>query len=125
MEGFQRDLLLRTPPLKGFHTPSAWPPTRKFPTFPNGFFVAYEKDEDALAAARAVNAASDHIREVAATFGALDTAMNATDAAKYPNYAHWNNTAEEIYGSALPRLRKLQKIYDPRNLMKRAGGFKF
>lgn len=47
------------------------------------------------------------------------------DVAKYPNYALWTSTPQEIYGSALPKLRELQKVYDPQGLMKRAGGFKF
>lgn len=34
---------------------------------------------------------------------------------RYINFAHGDETQEEIYGESLPRLRHLKKHYDPQN----------
>lgn len=125
IETFNRNILTHAPPLEGFATPSAWPATREFPTFPSAFLVAYTDPADASAARVAITSASDHIRDAGAAAGVTETAVGAPDVAMYPNYAHWTNSPEEIYGSALSKLRELQMVYDPHGLMKRAGGFKF
>lgn len=118
-------MLTHAAPLDGFSTPSAWPPTRDFPTFPNGLFTAYEDPADSDAVAELVVGAGNRIRAIAAAAGVTETAPGAPDAAKYSNYAHYSSTPEEIYGSALPKLKGLQKVYDSAGLMKRTGGFKF
>lgn len=125
MEPFNRDLLSKAPPLPGFATPSAWPPTRKFATFSSSFLATYTDPKDADAAADAVVRAAANVRTIAAQAGVTETAVGAPDVGKYPNGGHWRSTPAEIYGSALPRLRQLSRKYDPTGLMKRAGGFKF
>lgn len=124
VDRFDRDILTHAAPLDGFETPSAWPATRNFPTFPGAISVVFSDPTDAAAAAQAVTAASDRIRNIAAAAGVTETAVGAPDVAMYPNYAHWSRSPDEIYGSSLPKLRELQKVYDPNGLMKRAGGFK-
>lgn len=124
IEAFQRSLLTHATPVKGFRTPSAWPPTRDFATYPNGFWALYNDPADDAVIKDAVLATSDRLREKGASLGLTQTAMNATDVGKYPNYAQWGNTPQQIYGSALPTLQKLQNKYDPKGVMKLAGGFK-
>ena len=126
VEGFQRGLLAHAqtaPP--GFDTPSAWPPTRAFATFPNAIWAFYTDPTDDARVAAYVRVASDRLRAKAAALGLPHTAPGARDVGKYPNYAGLMNTPEEIYGSALPVLRRLQSKYDPAGVMKLAGGFKF
>lgn len=124
VEGFQRTMFSHGSPVPGFSTPSAWPPTRDFAIFPNGFWALYEDSADDDIVASVVYAASNRIREKAAALGFTDMALNSTAVGKYPNYSVWKNTANDIYGSALPELLKLQGKYDPTGVMKLAGGFK-
>jgi FAD/FMN-containing dehydrogenase len=58
---------------------------------------------------------------------AVSTALGqepGRDASYYPNYAIYGTPAEQIWGSNLPLLRKFKKVYDPKNVMGLAGGFK-
>lgn len=124
IEGFQRNYLSHAKNVTGFDTPSAWPPTRSFAIFPNGFWVLYNETSDDRLVADAVIAANDRLRAAGAKFGVTDTAPGVKDVVRYPNYAAWANPPEAIYGSALPKLRELQKKFDPNGVMKLAGGFK-
>lgn len=125
VEGFRRELLTHAPPAPpGFDTPSAWPPTRAFATFPNAIWAFYTDPADDARVAANVRVASDRLRAKAAALGLAQTAPGAPDVGKYPNYAGLLNTPEEIYGSALPVLRRLQSKYDPAGVMNLAGGFK-
>lgn len=124
LEHFQPAHLAHAAVLPGLSTPSAWPPTRAFSTLPNAVFALYDNLSEGPAIARAIGAVSDRIQTIAAEAGGIQTAVGAPDAVKYPNYAHWRNGPEEMYGSSLPKLRELQKTYDALGLMKRTGGFK-
>ena len=46
------------------------------------------------------------------------------DVPVYPNYAIYDTPLEHIYGSNLPRLRRLQSKVDPHHVMALAGGWK-
>lgn len=98
--------------MRGFDTPSAWPPSRDAPIYANGFWALYSDEADDERFANVVCAASNTLRE------------QEVNIVKNPNNAHAKNTPEEIYGSALPKLRELQKEYDPEGVMKLTGGFK-
>ena len=45
--------------------------------------------------------------------------------ALYGNYVNAKTRLEDIYGENLPRLRALQDMIDPNNVMSLSGGFKF
>lgn len=124
LETFQLDFLTHAQPVAGFNTPSAWPPTREFVTFPNGVWTIHTDPADDIVINNAVQASAHRLRIKAAEFGVSHVALNETDVALYPNYANWNNTPEAIYGSALTTLRTLQTKYDPEGIMKLSGGFK-
>ena len=44
--------------------------------------------------------------------------------ALYANYAAGFQSSESIYGVNYPRLKELAAKYDPKKVMRRAGGFK-
>lgn len=43
----------------------------------------------------------------------------------YPNYAGDDTRLSQMYGDNVPRLRRIQKAWDPDNVMCLTGGFKF
>ena len=45
--------------------------------------------------------------------------------ARYPNYALFGTPLEKMYGRNLERLRKIREKYDPKGIMRLAGGWKF
>lgn len=124
MEWFTPTFLTHARAVPGFPTPSAWPASRAFTTLPNGFWAIYADAADDLLISQTLVETSDRFRETVAALGVRDVALNATDVVKYPNYAHWMNTPEEVWGSALPRLLEIQERYDPEGVMRLTGGFK-
>ncbi|KAF5369611.1 hypothetical protein D9757_010448 [Collybiopsis confluens] len=51
--------------------------------------------------------------------------QSRSDDLYYPNYALADTPLEQVFGSSLPRLRKIRHEIDPDNVMLLTGGFKF
>jgi hypothetical protein len=62
----------------------------------------------------------DTVHEVALADG-----QNVTNAAKYPNYALFGTSLENMYGGNLERLCKIRAAIDPEDVMGLTGGWRF
>ena len=51
--------------------------------------------------------------------------QDVENAAPYPNYALFGTSLEKMYGGHLARLRQIREKYDPENIMRLTGGWKF
>jgi hypothetical protein len=123
-EFFQQNFLTFAAPLKGFSTPSAWPPTRDFALFPTAIWINWSDPKDDTTILQAIKASTDKLRAKAVALGQTNSAVKKTNSVKYPNYAAGFNSPADIYGTNLPILNKLAKKYDPNGVMTLAGGFK-
>jgi Berberine and berberine like len=51
--------------------------------------------------------------------------QDLTNKAPYVNYALFGTPLERMYGGHLERLREIRQRYDPEDVMRLAGGWKF
>ncbi|KAI0043437.1 FAD-binding domain-containing protein [Auriscalpium vulgare] len=101
-------------------SPSAWPPSRKYPFLPGALFFSWANKSSDSAMLDAFHKSSATIRAAASAEG-----QNITNAWTYPNYALEDTPVKEMYGDNVARLRAIHKRVDPDNTMGLTGGFKF
>ncbi|KAG6815985.1 hypothetical protein H0H87_009624 [Tephrocybe sp. NHM501043] len=98
---------------------SAYPPSRAVSLSP--FIICYawsfQVFDDFFH--KAIKQSAATIRRVA-----VEEGHNVAQQAVYPNYAVHGRPVEDLYGSNLPRLRRIREQVDPENVMRLAGGFK-
>ena len=56
---------------------------------------------------------------------AVADGQNVSHAAVYSNYALSGTPLKDMFGTNLPRLRKIKKEIDPEKVIDLAGGFRF
>jgi len=100
---------------------SAYPPDRTQPLFP--ILVQYSWSDPAMddTVGRLMRNHTTSIQRVALTEGQSGV-MNAS---VYVNNALFDTPLQDIYGTNLPRLRKIRAEIDPQDVMGLTGGFKF
>jgi len=106
------------PNITEFATPSAYPHDKSVSPLNIYFAWPLVSSDELLINAMKESAAS--IAEVAKEEG-----QDVDSLPLYPNYCLADTPLERMYGSSLEKLRSMKRIYDPRNVMGRAGGFKF
>ncbi|KAH9025205.1 FAD-binding domain-containing protein [Lactarius hengduanensis] len=98
---------------------SAYPPDRSRALFPTAVTITYNNASLDDTVSKAMRSLSDTVTAAADADG-----QNVSHAAVYPNYALFDTRLEDIYGANLPRLHRIKKAVDPKNVMGLAGGFK-
>ena len=99
----------------------AWPHLPSRQTTPAAAFIAYQASTSVPHSVfiDALKTMSRNIQRVAVQEG-----QSRWDDLLYPNYALPDTPLSLLYGSNLPRLNQIARRYDPRGVMKLAGGFK-
>lgn len=69
---------------------------------------------------KAITDSANVIRQAAIAEG-----QPIADLPSYPNYALEDAPIESLYGGNVVRLKAIKQMYDPKNVMGRAGGYKF
>ncbi|KAH9054943.1 FAD-binding domain-containing protein [Lactarius vividus] len=98
---------------------SASPPDRSHALFPTGVSFKYSNASLDDTVSKGLRSFSDTV-----TAAAVADGQNVSHAAVYPNYALFDTPLEEIYGENLPRLHRIKKVVDPKDVMGLSGGFK-
>jgi hypothetical protein len=100
--------------------PSAYPPDRSLAVLPSLVYVSWTN-------ASADEFMTDAIRLSAASLveAGIQDGQGLKNAAPYVNYALFGTPLERMYGGHLERLREIRKKYDPNDIMRLAGGWKF
>ena len=100
--------------------PSAYPPDRSLAVLPSLVYVSWTN-------ASADEFMTDAIRRSAASLveAGIQDGQDLKNAAPYVNYALFGTPLERMYGGHLERLREIRKKYDPNDIMRLAGGWKF
>ncbi|KAH9009950.1 FAD-binding domain-containing protein [Lactarius hengduanensis] len=98
---------------------SAYPPDRSRALFPTAVTIIYNNASLDDTVSKAMRSLSDTVTASASADG-----QNVSHTAVYPNYALFDTPLEDIYGANLPRLHRIKKVVDPKNVMGLAGGFK-
>ncbi|KAG6875148.1 hypothetical protein C0992_004981 [Termitomyces sp. T32_za158] len=98
---------------------SAYPPSRNQSLSPFNIYFAWTASLSDDEFHDAVRQSAAQIKAVAITEG-----QDVSNVAIYPNYAIFDTSLEDLYGSNVPRLKALKMSVDPTNVMGLAGGFK-
>ncbi|KAF9038024.1 FAD-binding domain-containing protein [Panaeolus papilionaceus] len=106
--------------LQHSNLPSAFPGTRARSYLPFNVLATWPDQASDATYAQAVKAMASRIRAAAISQGQVIP----RDAPSYPNYAIYDTPLEQLFGANVPRLKKLKKKVDPKNVMGLAGGFK-
>jgi hypothetical protein len=99
---------------------TAFPPTRSLGFLPNNIEYAWTNETFDQDFHNAVRSSAKILFDIAQSEG-----QSLQGVPLYPNYAIYGTPLTDIYGSNLPRLRRLQSEVDPQNVMALAGGWKF
>ena len=99
---------------------SAYPPDRSRALFPSAVSVQWSNASLDDTMAFALRNISDTVHAVALADG-----QDVSHAAKYPNYALFGTSLEDMYGGNIERLRKIRAAVDPKDVMGLTGGWKF
>ncbi|KAG1717771.1 FAD dependent oxidoreductase [Suillus paluster] len=100
--------------------PSAYPVSRKRGYSYLEFFYAWVDPNDDDLFYGIVTTSSNYMTSLAVAAG-----QNIENVVSYPNNADPSTSLEKMYGSNLPRLRRIKKAVDPENVMGLCGGWKF
>jgi len=100
--------------------PSAYPPDRSRTILPANVYYGYSNKsvDEYMAHSMRMSTAS----LIAA---GIKDGQDLENAAPYPNYALFGTPLEKMYGGHLGRLRRIREEYDPEDIMRLAGGWKF
>jgi len=102
-------------------TASAYPPSRQLPLLPTTFDYVYTPASADAACHAAMIASTAQLQQRAVS----GVNIADPDVVRYGNYALAPETpVEDIFGTSLPRLRVLNKLYDPFGVMALSGGWK-
>ncbi|KAH9033339.1 FAD-binding domain-containing protein [Lactarius pseudohatsudake] len=100
--------------------PSAYPPDRSLVYFPSILSFTWSDSTLDETIFRAQRESANSLRAAA-----LKDGQDVKRAAVYPNYALFDTPLKDMYGQNLPRLHKLKRAFDPKDVMGLTGGFKF
>ena len=100
--------------------PSAFPPDRTLAVLPSLIYLTWTS---ASADVYMVDAA--RLSAASLVEAAIQDGQDLKNAAPYVNYALFGTPLERMYGEHLERLRRIRKRYDPEDVMRLAGGWKF
>ncbi len=96
-------------------TPSAWPHDRYLS--PLNLYFAWPLETSDNFILGALNTSAAYLLQAA-----IDEGQQIQDLPLYTNYAPSGSTLTEVYGGNVARLQQIKKMYDPNNVMGRAGG---
>jgi hypothetical protein len=99
--------------------PSAYPPDRSVAVLPSDMYLAWTNASADMFMADAARLSVASLVEAAIQDG------QDLNAGPYVNYAIFGTPLERMYGRHLDRLRRIRKKYDPEDVMRLAGGWKF
>ncbi|KAH9015177.1 hypothetical protein EDB84DRAFT_1567826 [Lactarius hengduanensis] len=102
--------------------PSAYPPDRSLVYFPSIMSFTWPNSTLDKTIFRAQRKIANRLRAAALP---VKDGQDVKRAAVYPNYALFDTPLEDMYGKNVPRLHRLKRAFDPKNVMGLTGGFKF
>jgi len=100
--------------------PSAYPPDRSCTILPGNIYYGYSN--------KSVDEYMAHSMRTSTALliaAGIKDGQDLENAAPYPNYALFGTPLEKMYGGHLARLRRIREEYDPEDIMRLAGGWKF
>ncbi|KAI0260002.1 FAD-binding domain-containing protein [Gloeopeniophorella convolvens] len=100
--------------------PSAYPPSRSQLFLPSSIYFGVTDESLDKKVRDAMRTSARTLHEIGIKEG-----QKLQDASPYVNYALIGTPLEWMYGQNLPRLRELRQKYDPDDIMRLAGGWKF
>ena len=100
--------------------PSAYPPDRTLAVLPSLIYLTWTSASADLCMVDAARLSAASLVEAA-----IQDGQDLKNAAPYVNYALFGTPLERMYGEHLERLRRIRKRYDPEDVMRLAGGWKF